>query len=55
MITLAVEGDTDVPIARKLCEAAGLEVAEPIVASGKSRLDPLIPGLAKAARSARTA
>ena len=50
MITVAVEGDTDVPFVTRLCEASGFRVGPPIVAGGKPKLDPLIPGLAKAGR-----
>jgi hypothetical protein len=53
MITVAVEGDTDVPIAKKLCGCVGLAVVEPIVASGGiGELDKMIPGFAHAARHA---
>lgn len=36
MISVVVEGDTDIPIVTVLCEAAGFEVATPIIdANGK--------------------
>lgn len=48
-VRLAVEGPTDVPVAERMLGSAGLEPYEPIVTQGKTRLDPLIPGLNRAA------
>ena len=53
MITVAVEGDTDIPIVTKLCAAVGLDVREPVLdRGGKVALDAAIPGYAKAAHDA---
>lgn len=49
MITVAVEGDTDVPFVTRLCEASGFDVRTPLVAArGKHMLTPLIVGFARA-------
>jgi hypothetical protein len=48
MITVLVEGDTDVPFVTRLCEVSGFKVKAPRIAGGKPKLDPLIPGFAKA-------
>lgn len=50
MITVLVEGDTDVPFVARLCEASGFEMRAPRIAGGKHRLDPLVPGFARAAK-----
>lgn len=51
MITVAVEGDTDVPFVSRLCEAAGFEVRAPIIdARGKHALDERIAGFARAGK-----
>ena len=53
MITVAVEGDTDVPFVTRLCEASGFAVRTPLVAAGgKHGLGPLIAGFARAANGA---
>ena len=50
MITVAVEGDTDVPFVVRLCEASGFAVRTPLVtARGKHSLAPYIAGFARAA------
>jgi hypothetical protein len=50
VITVAVEGDTDVPFVTRLCEESGFAVRAPLVsAGGKPSLDRMIPGLARAA------
>ena len=48
-VRLALEGETDVPVAKRILNVAGVESLEPIVARSKTRLDPLIPGLNRAA------
>jgi hypothetical protein len=51
VITVAVEGDTDVPFVTRLCEATGFTVRTPLVAAGgKHTLDPLIAGFARSAQ-----
>lgn len=50
MITVVVEGDTDVPFVVGLCAAAGFEVRPPLVSGGKAPLDAKLAGYAKAAR-----
>ncbi len=51
-VTLVVEGDTDIPFARKLLAAAGLGVRMVIDHAGKSNLDPQLPGYNAAAQYA---
>ena len=48
-VRLALEGETDVPIAGRILRLTGCEPFEPIVAHSKSRLDPMIPGLNRSA------
>ena len=48
MITVLVEGDTDVPFVTRLCEGSGFQMRAPRVAKGKHNLDPLIAGFARA-------
>ena len=49
MITVAVEGDTDIPFVTKLCKSAGFAVREPLLdAGGKASLDQRMVGFAKA-------
>ena len=49
MITVAVEGDTDVPFVTRLCQASGFEVNAPIISTnGKDGLLPYIGGFARA-------
>jgi hypothetical protein len=50
VITVLVEGDTDVPFVSRLCEASGFQPRAPRVANGKHNLDPLIAGFARAGR-----
>ncbi len=51
LITVAVEGDTDIPFAKKLCESAGFTAREPLLdAEGKGGLDGRVPGFAQAGR-----
>jgi len=53
MISVYVEGDTDIPFVQALCKKAGFEVREPIFdAGGKTTLDPKLLGLARAAAGA---
>lgn len=50
MITVVVEGDTDVPFVSKLCVDVGLAIRLPIIdASGKGAIDAKLDGYAKAA------
>jgi hypothetical protein len=49
---LVVEGDTDLPIARKLLRDARLEISAEIDCAGKSRLDEDLRGYNEAARGA---
>lgn len=51
-ITLAVEGDGDVPIAKKLAELAGFDVGPIYGLSGKGKLDRQLTGYNSAARFA---
>ena len=44
-VHLAVEGRTDIPVAKRLVQLVGLRPQEAVVAGGKSRLDPRIPKL----------
>lgn len=44
-VSLAVEGLTDIPVAARLVRLVGAEPVPVLVANGKSRLDPIIPGL----------
>lgn len=48
-----VEGDGDVPIARRLLEAVGLEIGEVYGLNGKDRVDQRIPAYNAAARFAK--
>jgi hypothetical protein len=51
VITVAVEGDTDIPFVSRLCEASGFRLRTPLLnARGKQGLDRYIPGFALAAR-----
>ena len=51
IIQVVVEGDTDVPFVERLCTASGFEVRAPMIAArGKSEVDKLIPGYARAGR-----
>jgi len=51
MIVVAVEGDTDIPFVKALCQSAGFEPREPLLdARGKSGLDLKIKPWAKAAQ-----
>lgn len=49
-ITVAVEGPSDAAVARRIVQAAGLQVSAEFVAGGKKRLDPRIRGYNNAAR-----
>jgi hypothetical protein len=50
-VTVAVEGPSDAAIAQKMCDTVGLTLARaPIVAGGKSKLDPRLRGYNNAAR-----
>lgn len=51
-ITLVVEGDTDVPFARKIVAAAGLSIAKVVDSGGKTKLDPQLSGYNAAAQYA---
>lgn len=51
-VTLVVEGDTDIPFARKLLGAAGLGVRAVIDQGGKHNLDPQLPSYNAAAQYA---
>lgn len=44
-VYFAVEGRTDVPVARRLIGLVGVQSQEAIMAGGKSKLDPRIPAL----------
>ncbi len=48
-VRVAVEGQTDVPIAERILRLVGREPFEPIEAGGKTKLDPKIPGLNRSA------
>jgi hypothetical protein len=50
-VIVAVEGDTDLPVARALLREAGLAATTEIDSGGKSRLDSRLPGYNAAARS----
>jgi len=50
MVTVVVEGDTDIPVVREIFKLVGLHFAAPIDAGGKSRIDARIGGYNKAAR-----
>ena len=45
VVYLAVEGDSDVPVAERMIRSVGLEPYRAVVARGKSQLDPRIPDL----------
>lgn len=49
-VRLAVEGETDAPVAERMLRFVGLEPFEPIITHGKAKLDKLVPGLNRAAR-----
>ncbi len=49
-VRLAVEGETDRPIAERILRSVGIEPIDPVVTRGKARLDALAPGLNQAAR-----
>jgi hypothetical protein len=49
IVAYAVEGSTDVPVARKILLAAGAQPGQLLTAGGKTKLDPKIPGIARAA------
>ena len=49
-VKLAVEGETDVPVAERMLRCVGLDALHPIVTHGKTKLDRLIPGLNRAAK-----
>jgi hypothetical protein len=49
-VTLVVEGDTDVPFAKKILAAAGLTAKAIVDAGGKTRLDPQLSQYNQAAR-----
>ena len=51
-LSIAVEGDTDLPVARLLAADAGLEVALALACGGKDRLDIELPGYVNAAKGA---
>jgi hypothetical protein len=51
-VTLVVEGDTDIPFARKILVAAGLSVSKIVDSGGKAKLDPALRGYNAAARHA---
>ena len=49
MITVVVEGDTDIPFVDKLCAEVGLDVRLPVIdAAGKGRIDANLAGYARA-------
>ncbi len=50
MIIVAVEGDTDLPVARKLVADSGLDIALEIDCNGKSRIDRDLIGFNNAAK-----
>jgi hypothetical protein len=52
VITVAVEGDADVPVVERICELAGFRVGIVYGRSGKSRLDSQLHGYNLAARYA---
>ncbi|HXU44128.1 MAG TPA: hypothetical protein VN783_01275 [Thermoanaerobaculia bacterium] len=52
-LTLAVEGDSDAAVARRLASGAGFTVATCHVAGGKHRLDRRLPGYLRASRFGR--
>lgn len=49
-VTLVVEGDTDIPFARKIVSAAGLSIAKVVDAGGKPKLDANLSGYNAASR-----
>jgi hypothetical protein len=50
VITVVVEGDTDIPFVDKLCAEVGLEVRLPVIdAAGKGGIDAKLAGYARAA------
>lgn len=52
MISVVVEGDTDIPYVRKLCGHAGLDAYEPFIdRNGKSGIDATLPNWANAAKA----
>lgn len=51
MTAVYVEGDTDVPFVKRICESAGIVLREePVPVGGKDKLDPLLPKLAQSGR-----
>ncbi|MBL8606256.1 MAG: hypothetical protein JNL38_03005 [Myxococcales bacterium] len=51
MITVVVEGDTDIPFVARLCEGVGIEIRLPVVdAAGKGAVDRDLDGYARAAQ-----
>ena len=52
-ITVVVEGDTDIPIVRRLVASVGLDAREPVVdTGGKAALDRKLAGYARAGEHA---